>query len=115
MRKGLTGTILLLPLTPPGEADLLAGAFAPRSPQPFQLCAPGDSLSAIYFWLFAGGDGQACRRILRTCLVWRDGAYTGVRGYARGATLAGCNTMQGLGFEPLPSALPDLYFIRERT
>jgi hypothetical protein len=111
----ITGAILTLPLTPEGENDLLEGRFLPGSPQPYQLCAPGDAFPAIYFWLFAGGDGRARRGILRTCLAWRDGAYARVRGYARGASPAGKSALKGLGFTPIQSALPDLFFIAERT
>ncbi len=68
------------------KADLLDGRFNPSAPQPHQLCAPGDAFPAIYFWLFAGGDGRSRRAILRTCLAWRNGAYAGVRGYARAAS-----------------------------
>lgn len=111
----ITGTILLLPLTPDGESDVLEGRFVPSSPQPHQLCAPGDPFPAIYFWLFAGGDGRARRGILRTCLAWRDGAYAGVRGYARAASPSGKSALKGLGFTPIQSALPDLFHIAERS
>lgn len=112
---GISGVILTLPLTPEGEADLLDGRFIPSSPQPHQLCAPGDAFPAIYFWLFAGGDGQSRRAILRTCLAWRNGVYAGVRGYARAASQAGREALGGLGFTPMKSTLPDLFFIAERS
>lgn len=111
----ISGIILTLPLTPEGEADLLEGRFMPASPQPNQLCAPGDAFPAIYFWLFAGGDGQSRRAILRTCLAWRNGVYAGVRGYARAASPAGREALGGLGFTPLKSTLPDLFSIAERS
>jgi hypothetical protein len=111
----LSGVILTLPLTPEGESDLLEGRFIPSSPQPHQLCQPGDAFPAIYFWLFAGGDGPSRRAILRTCLAWRNGAYAGVRGYARAASPAGKEALRGLGFTPKKSTLSDLFFIAERS
>ena len=80
MKRAITGMIFTLPLTPEGEADLLEGRFTPSSPQPHQLCAPGDAFPAIYFWLFAGGDGRSRRAILRTSLAWRNGALCGRAG-----------------------------------
>jgi hypothetical protein len=111
----ITGVILTLPLTPKGEADLLNGDFRPAAPKPHQLCAPGDPFPAIYFWLFAGGDGRSRRAILRTSLAWRNGAYAGVRGYARAASPAGRAALEGLGFTTRKSTLSDLFFIAERS
>lgn len=111
----VTGVILTLPLTPEGEADLLDNRFVPSAPQAHQLCRPGDPFPAIYFWLFAGGDGRSRRAILRTCLTWRDGAYAAVRGYARAASPAGRLALGGLGFTSLKSTLSDLFFIAERS
>ncbi len=111
----ITGIILTLPLTAYGEADLLEGRFTPGSPQPHQLCAPGDAFPAIYFWLFAGGDGRSRRAILRTSLAWRNGVYANVRGYARAASPAGREALLGLGFTPKQSTLSDLFFIAERS
>lgn len=111
----VTGVILTLPLTPEGEMDLLEGNFTPSVPQPHQLCAPGDPFPAIYFWLFAGGDGRSRRAILRTSLAWRNGAYAGVRGYARAASPAGRAALEGLGFTSRKSTLSDLFFIAERS
>ncbi len=111
----VTGVILTLPLTPEGERDLLEGSFAPSAPRLHQLCAPGDPFPAIYFWLFAGGDGRSRRAILRTSLAWRNGAYAGVRGYARAASPAGRAALEGLGFTSRKSTLSDLFFIAERS
>lgn len=111
----ITGIILLLPLSEAGEADLREGRFQPRAPEPHQLCAPGETFPAIYFWLFAGKDGRTRRNIIRTCLAWRNGAYTHVRGYARAASVDGFRTMAALGFEPMPSALSHLFFIDKRA
>jgi hypothetical protein len=111
----ITGVIMTLPLTPEGEADLLEGRFTPASPQPHQLCTPGDPFPAIYFWLFAGGDGRSRRAILRASLAWRNGAYASVRGYARAASPAGKEALKGLGFAPIKSLLSDLFFIAERS
>jgi hypothetical protein len=111
----ITGIILLLPLSEAGEADLREGRFQPRAPEARQLCAPGDHFPAIYFWLFAGKDGRARRNIIRTCLAWRNGAYSHVRGYARAASVDGFRTMAALGFEAMPSALSHLFFIDKRA
>ncbi|MBI1360177.1 MAG: hypothetical protein GC155_07825 [Alphaproteobacteria bacterium] len=111
----ISGVILLLPLSEEGERDLQQGRFQPRAPRANQLCAPGDTFPAIYFWLFAGRDGRARRNIIRTCLAWRNGIYAHVRGYARGASVEGCRTMAALGFEPMPSALSHLFFIDRRS
>jgi hypothetical protein len=111
----ITGIILLLPLSEAGEADLREGRFQPRAPEPHQLCAPGDHFPAIYFWLFAGKDGRARRNIIRTCLAWRNGAYSHVRGYARAASVEGFRTMAALGFEAMPSTLSHLFFIDKRA
>jgi hypothetical protein len=114
-KTDITGVILLLPLSEAGEADLREGRFQPRAPEAHQLCAPGDHFPAIYFWLFAGKDGRARRNIIRTCLAWRNGAYSHVRGYARAASVDGFRTMAALGFEPMPSALSHLFFIDKRA
>lgn len=111
----INGVILLLPLSEAGEADIRAGRFQPRAPEPHQLCAPGDDFPAIYFWLFAGRDGRARRDIIRTCLAWRNGAYAHVRGYARAASIDGFRTMAALGFESMPSSLSHLFFIDRRA
>lgn len=111
----VTGVIMTLPLTPAGERDLLEGDFLPSAPRFDQLCRPGDPFPAIYFWLFAGGDGRSRRAILRTSLAWRNGAYAGVRGYARAASPAGRAALEGLGFTSRKSTLSDLFFIAERS
>jgi hypothetical protein len=111
----ITGIILLLPLSEAGETDLREGRFQPRAPEPHQLCAPGDQFPAIYFWLFAGKDGRTRRNIIRTCLAWRNGSYSHVRGYARAASVDGFRTMAALGFEAMPSTLSHLFFIDKRA
>lgn len=111
----VVGVILTLPLTPQGEEDLLEGAFMPSAPQFHQLSRPGDAFPAIYFWLFAGGDGRSRRAILRTSLAWRNGVYAKVRGYARAASPAGREALGGLGFTPMQSTLSDLFSIAERS
>jgi hypothetical protein len=110
----ISAVVLLLPLSPRGEDDMRSGEFNTYAPQPNQMCAPGDPFPAMYVWLYAGRGMRARLNVLRACVAWRDGEYTQVKCYGRGASPEGAHAMEHLGFHRLGFGVPDLFFIDKR-
>jgi hypothetical protein len=110
----ISAVVLLLPLSPRGEEDMRSGEFNTYDPQPNQMCAPGDPFPAMYVWLYAGRGMRARLNVLRACVAWRDGEYTQVKCYGRGASPEGAHAMEHLGFHRLGFGVPDLFFIDKR-
>lgn len=110
----INGVLMSLPLTAAGELALLGDRFSFSAPDPQHLCKPGEPISAMYMWLFAGNDGAGRRSVLRTALAWRDGSYADLRAYARAATPKGKAALAGLRFIQFFSDRPTLMFCDKR-
>lgn len=110
----INGVLMSLPLTKHGEQALLVDRFTFAAPDPAHICRPGDAISAMYMWLFAGSDGAGRRAVLRTALAWRDGAYADLRAYARAATAKGAAALAGLRFVQAFNDRPTLMFCDTR-
>jgi len=114
LAQRLTGLFLVLPLNWDGEAALRSGRFNFSTPRLDELCAPGDEIAAIYFWLSAGSDARARRNVMRTALAWVSGSNAGIRFYARAASLDGARALAGLQFRRLAPDVPNLFLLDQR-
>lgn len=111
----LTGLFLVLPLNWDGEAALRNRRLNFAAPRIDQLCAPGDEIAALYFWLTAGSDRRARRNVMRTALAWVSGASTGIRFYAQAASADGARALAGLQFRPLAPDSPNMFLLERRS
>ncbi len=107
----ISGVFLLLPLTWEGEAALRTRRFNYALPRLDELCAPGDEISAVYFWFCAGAGPEARRDLMRTTQAWLDGAFAGLRIYGRAASEEGTRALARFGFRRLAQTRPDLFIL----
>jgi len=112
--SGLSGIILLLPLSWDGEAALRTGCFNFSAPQARQLCAPDDEIASLYLWLCAGGDRVSRRAIMRTAQAWFDGPSSTLRVYGRAASEEGLRAFANFGFQRLSPIRSDVFFLDRR-
>jgi hypothetical protein len=111
----MDGVFLLLPLNWDGEAALRTHRFAFAAPRIDHLCAPGEEMAAMYFWLSAGVGRHARRSVMQTAQAWFDGACAGMRIYGRAASDEGARAFASFGFQPLAPDAPTLFILDNRS
>jgi hypothetical protein len=105
----LLGGIALLYLNCRGHDALLLDEIDLKMPAREYLAQPGEGVSAIYVWALAG-YGRAAIGLGNVAEYLRGPRFAGADYFAQPSSTAGRDLLQALGFRPIPSFQPDLWF-----
>ena len=104
----VTGVSTLLPLRLEGRRAIESHAFDTRLPPDELLCAPGDSLAAVYPWGFAARTRRASAAVVSMVIRLRE-HWPDIPFYTRAVTPSGSKVVRGrMGYSPYPGAPDDL-------
>jgi hypothetical protein len=105
----LLGGIALLYLNCCGHDALLLDEIDLKNPGREYLARPGEDVSAIYVWALAG-HGRAAIGLGNVAEYLRRPRFAGADYYAQPSSTAGRDLLQALGFMPIPSFQPNLWY-----
>ena len=105
----LLGGIALLYLNCRGHDALLLDEIDLKNPARDYLARPGEEISAIYVWALAG-YGRAAIGLGNVAAYLRRPRFSGADYFAQPSSAAGRGLLQALGFRPIPSFQPDLWY-----
>ena len=104
----LLGGMAFLFLNGRGHDALISGEFSPSRPD-FDFFAPPDQqVAATYIWAI-GASGRGIAGLGKAAAHLRQPRYVNADCFAQPSTAAGRDLMIATGFEPIPSAQPDLW------
>ncbi|HTK36556.1 MAG TPA: hypothetical protein VL358_14895 [Caulobacteraceae bacterium] len=111
----ITGITGVLPLNPEGRRAIEQNLFAARNPPDEFICAPGDSLAAMYPWGFAATTAKAKAAVVLMTLKLRL-HFPDIPFFTRAVTASGAKVVRGrMGYVPFPGAPDDLLWNPVRT
>jgi hypothetical protein len=105
----LLGGIALLYLNCRGHDALLLDEIDLKNPVRQYLARPGEDVSAIYVWALAG-HGRAAIGLGNVAEYLRRPRFAGADYFAQPSSKAGRGLLQALGFGPIASFQPDLWY-----
>jgi hypothetical protein len=105
----LLGGIAFLYLNCRGHDALLLDEIDLKNPGREYLARPGEDVSAIYVWALAG-QGRAAIGIGNVAAYLRRPRFASADYFAQPSSTAGRDLLIALGFEPIPSFQPDLWY-----
>jgi hypothetical protein len=105
----LLGGIALLYLNCRGHDALLLDEIDLKNPGREYLARPGEDVSAIYVWALAG-YGRATIGLGNVAEYLRRPRFAGADYFAQPSSVAGRDLLQALGFRPIPSFQPNLWY-----
>jgi hypothetical protein len=106
---GLLGGIALLYLNCRGHDALLLDEIDLKKPAREYLAQPGEEVSAIYVWALAG-YGRAAIGLGNVAEYLRRPRFAAADYFAQPSSTAGRDLLQALGFKPISSFQPDLWY-----
>jgi hypothetical protein len=105
----LLGGIALLYLNCRGHDALLLDEIDLKNPSREYLARPGEDVSAIYVWALAG-YGRAAIGLGNVAEYLRRPRFASADYFAQPSSTAGRDLLKALGFRPIPSFQPDLWY-----
>jgi hypothetical protein len=105
----LLGGIALLYLNCRGHDALLLDEIDLKNPSREYLARPGEDVSAIYVWALAG-YGRAAIGLGNVAEYLRRPRFASADYFAQPSSTAGRDLLKALGFTPIPSFQPDLWY-----
>jgi hypothetical protein len=107
--ENLLGGIALLYLNCRGHDALLLDEIDLKNPSREFLARPGEDVSAIYVWALAG-YGRAAIGLGNVAEYLRRPRFGDADYFAQPSSTAGRDLLKALGFGPIPSFQPDLWY-----
>jgi hypothetical protein len=105
----LLGGIALLYLNCRGHDALLLDEIDLKNPSREYLARPGEDVSAIYVWALAG-YGRAAIGLGNVAEYLRRPRFASADYFAQPSSTAGRDLLKALGFRPIASFQPDLWY-----